>query len=56
MTFTKQEIKDLQSAISEAQDELCVDFLGNLFPEGTAYYCRLAALSLKLAKEPANDR
>ena len=56
MTFTKQEIKDLLSAISEARDELCVDFSGKTFPESTSYYLRLETLSRKLGGVPFNDR
>ncbi len=44
MNFSQQECKDLREAIKAAQDELCVDFSGKTFPEGTAYYKRLEDL------------
>ena len=56
MTFTKQEIKDLREAIDAAQAELCVDFSGKTFPEGTSYYLRLETLSRKLIRESDHGR
>lgn len=51
MTFTKEELEDMISAISEAQDELCVDLEGTQFPDGTAYWHRLDAILDRLTKE-----
>ena len=48
MNFTWQEIADLRKAIEMAQEELCVDFTGKTFPEGTKFYERLELLNDKL--------
>jgi hypothetical protein len=54
MNFSKQKIADLREAIELAQEELCVDLTGPLYPEGTAYYNRLELLDAKLM-EPDHD-
>lgn len=50
--FTPEDIRDLLSAIEDAQNELCIDTEGNKFPEATAYYRRLEALAARLRAPP----
>jgi len=53
MEFTLQEALDLVSAITEAQDELCIDLDDRTkYPEASAYHARLEAL-IKRIKEYA---
>lgn len=51
MKLSPHEIDDLLKAIEDAQDELCVDYEGNRFPEGTAYDRRLTAIAERLKAE-----
>lgn len=50
MDLSTDEIRDLLKAIDDAQNELCVDLVGDKFPEATAYYRRLETLSERLSQ------